>query len=106
QARVEQATGATAIESRKTGRKTGRKMRGLLPLLHRMEERAGVRRGVFIRNSPHPNPLPTRSSRGEGENLRSSHTLIPLFNGSGAPEGKRIRISRVTRGSARGTLPS
>src|SRR6266478_6321157 len=32
------------------------------------EERAGERRPLLL-NAPHPNPLPTRSSRGEGENF-------------------------------------
>src|SRR6266478_3335561 len=32
------------------------------------EERAGERRPLLL-NAPHPNPLPARSSRGEGENF-------------------------------------
>jgi hypothetical protein len=40
---------------------------GGLPLLHRMEERAGVRRPVVRRSYPSPGLLPTRASRGEGE---------------------------------------
>src|SRR6266540_1539924 len=40
----------------------------LLPLLPTEEERAGERRPV-LSNAPHPDPLATRSSRGEGEIL-------------------------------------
>src|SRR6266478_7666074 len=40
----------------------------LLPLLHRMEERAGERRCVFI-GFPLLGPLPPRSSRGEDGEL-------------------------------------
>ena len=41
-----------------------------------MEERAGERRDVFLGDSPLPDPLPTRASRGEGEDSRSPGTLF------------------------------
>jgi hypothetical protein len=49
-----------------------------LPLLHRMEERAGERRRVGTEKSPLLIPLPARASRGEEE---YSFTPVPLaFN--------------------------
>ena len=41
-----------------------------------MEERAAERRDVFLGDSPLPDPLPTRDSRGEGEDSRSPGTLF------------------------------
>src|SRR5436190_6681065 len=40
----------------------------VFPLSSPKEERAGERRPLLLK-APHPNPLPTRSSRGEGENF-------------------------------------
>src|SRR5713226_5618606 len=55
---------------------TRRTERTVLPLLPRREERGGERRGIFARVSPLPNPLPARSSRGEGEDSPSPNRLI------------------------------
>src|SRR5713226_9226128 len=55
---------------------TRRTERTVLPLLPRREERGGERRGIFARVSPLPNPLPARSSRGEGEDSLSPNRLI------------------------------
>src|SRR2546425_5439116 len=63
---------------------TRRTKRRVLPLLPRREERGGERRGIFGRVSPLPNPLPARSSRGEGEDSLSPHRLIQWQRGSTA----------------------
>jgi hypothetical protein len=66
----------------------------VLPLLPRREERAGERRGIFARFSPLPNPLPARSSRGEGENSLSPPHLIQWERGGGE---ERSSLSESTR---------
>src|SRR5216683_6814371 len=56
--------------------KERRTKRRVLPLRPPREERDGERRGVFARISPLPNPLPTRSSRGEGDESLSPLALV------------------------------
>ncbi len=67
---------------------------GLLPLLHRMEERAGERRRVSTGNSPLLNPLPTRSSRGEEGAARGFERAFPesrIQNPESVPDRALVR---------------
>src|SRR5881394_3954706 len=70
------------------------------------EERAGESRRVLL-NAPHAGPLPTRSSRGEGESFWWSYRSATAFPGAtdGAALGHFSKVRRASK-SARGLAQS
>ncbi len=80
-----------------------------LPLLHPMEERDGVRRRVldvtaFLSDAPHPDPLPARFSRGEGENHLAKSLLEMLELASlyyGQVKKQKLRKQKAEIGAKR-----
>src|SRR5437667_5482039 len=77
--------------------------RGILPLLPTKGGEGRGEEGRFYLDSPLPNPLPTRSSRGEGGDPKRQRRLIQWqCPGSLSPCLSRFRCHSAGRGQGEG----